>query len=77
METALTQVLLSAVAEKQGVKKDPCCHGKLKKPAVAHYFLHLQSLALSPRLPGAGFALKSQPLANLMGNIRKTKEGMF
>lgn len=31
METGLTQVLLNAMAEKQGVKKDFCSHEKLKK----------------------------------------------
>lgn len=77
MQTSLTQVLLHTMTEKQGVEKDPCCHGKLKKRADSHCFLHLQGLALSPHLQGAGFSLKSWPLANLMGKIRKTKAGMF
>jgi len=34
----LTQVLLNALAEKQGMKKDRYCHGKLKKEQLSTIF---------------------------------------
>lgn len=79
MEKGLTEVLLNAMTEKQVVKKDLCCHGKLKnKRAFAHYFLCFQGLALSPHASKEqDFLLKSRPLANLMQNIRKTKRLCF
>lgn len=52
METGLTQVLLNALAEKQGVMEDPCCHGKLKKeqlPTIFCTFKAWHRAHMSPR----------------------------
>lgn len=78
MEMGLTQILLNAVVKKQEVKKDTCCHGKLKKKSSCPLFSALSRPGTEPTcLLRAGFSLKSWPLANLMGNIRKAKDSMF
>lgn len=66
--------------KKQGVKKILAVktNEKKKKRSSCPQFCSLSRSGSEPTgLLGAGFSLKSWPLANLMGNIRESKEGMF
>lgn len=75
------QGALTGTWQKTRGEENPCCQDKWKKKKKKKscpQFCSLSSSGSESTGPlGAGFSLKSWPLANLMGNIRQSKEGMF